>query len=88
MKQAGELLANETIAVLRGGLKTVEPRVASSIKDMRWPLQPSGGRAEYEGVAKKHASGTSPFGDRQRKWAAWQISRIGPEALSAGSSSR
>lgn len=71
---AGALVAKETLAVVKKGLRPVEPRLRTAALEMQWPLQPAPNRAAFQRMVD-HAGG--PKAEMRTLWAERQMELLG-----------
>ncbi len=75
MDEAGTMVADETLAALKDGLRQVEPRIRTATVEMQWPLEPAPSRDVFEAIV----ADTAP--ERRAKnvrylWAAKSLERL------------
>jgi hypothetical protein len=84
VEKVGTILGDETIGVLKGGLKEFEPSLRAALKETRWPLLPARSRSEFEKVAGDLTPGAPS--SQQRLYPLWAARQL--ELLDRGQALR
>ncbi len=76
VKDAGEMAADEVVAVIEKGLTEVEPVLASESIDMSWPFAQSFTRSELENIIADPRAHSESMPEVKQAWAREQIERM------------